>query len=327
MYVFICELICTIITHLEIHARMTHIQPIPLHPDCFQDDVEMQHADVDLDEAEEHGADPDLETDEATPEAAQIASVTSLLSKPGREAEAEKIEKGATPMKTQKHMEKHASKQTQIAGGHEDKERQKKVKIEKHLQSSKKASHKDGASKEKSSAELKNSTKTSSEDSEKMGRTGSNSSSDVLGTASPNSSFMGQNDTKIQSNTSAETGDAETPNSTGATNAMQEADSQLKKVQERLLVEKLSSTSCPWFFDSHVSLKGISQDSRYQDVSVFLTFGRGCSSKCRASCCQSRGLAVWSRKVVKSSCICEGGRVPLQQQLLDVLNVALYCDP
>lgn len=195
------------------------------------EDVEMQHADVDLDEAEEHGADPDLETDEATPEAAQVASVTSLLSKPGREAEAEKIEKGAT-MKTQKHMEKHASKQKHIAGGHEDKERQKKVKIEKHVQSSKKASHKDGASNQ-NSTELKNSTKTSSEDSEKMGRMGSNSSSDVLGAASPNSSFMGQNDTKIQSNTSAETGDAETPNSTGATNAMQ-ADSQLKKVQDAL---------------------------------------------------------------------------------------------
>ena len=202
-------------------------------------------ADVDLDEAEEHGADPDLETDEAvTPEAAPVASVTSLLSKPGREAE-----KAATPLHTQKHMEKHASKQKHVASGHEDKERQNKVKIEKHVQSSKKASHKDGASNSNpnSKSELKNSTKTDPEDSEKMGSNSINGS-DVLGAGiSPNSSFMGQNDSKIQSNTSAqsfpETGDAEIPNSTGATgtNAMPEANSQLKKVQERLFVEKMSS--------------------------------------------------------------------------------------
>lgn len=210
-----------------------------------EDDVaEMQHADVDLDEAQEHGADPDLETDEATPEAAQVASVTSLLSKPGREAEAGKIEKAATPLHSQKHMEKPASKQKHIAGGHEEfQEQQKKVKIEKHVASrSKKASHKDGASNsnQNSKAELKNSTKTSSEDSEKMGSNSINGS-DVLGAGiSPNSSFMGQNDTKIQSNTSAqsfpETGDAEIPNSTGAggTNAMPEANSQLEKVQDAL---------------------------------------------------------------------------------------------
>ena len=219
-------------------------------------------ADVDLDEAQEHGADPDLETDEAvTPEAAPVASVTSLLSKPGREAG-----QAATPQETQKHMEKHASKQKHIAGGHEDKERQKKVKIEKHaLASSKKASHKDGASNnnQNSKSELKNSTKAGSEDSEKMGSNSINGS-DVLGAGiSPNSSFMGQNDSKIQSNTSAqrfpETGDAEIPNSTGATgtSAMSEANSQLEKVQERLFVEKMSLVfqllaSC---FDSHVSLK------------------------------------------------------------------------
>jgi len=190
-----------------------------------EDVAEMQRAaDVDLDEAEEHGADP-VEADEATPEA-------SLLSKPGREAE-----KAATPLHSQKHMEKHASKQKHIsAGGHEDKERQKKVKIEKHVPSSKKTSHKDGASNsnQNSKAEL-NSTKTSSEDSEKMGS--SINGSDVLG-AVPNSSLMGQNDSKIQSNTSAqsfpETGD-ETPNSTGATGTnVPEANSQLKKVQDAL---------------------------------------------------------------------------------------------
>ena len=207
-----------------------------------EDDVaEMQHADVDLDEAQEHGADPDLETDEAvTPEAAQVASVTSLLSKPGREAE-----KAATPQETQKHMEKHASKQKHIAGGHEEfQEQQKKVKIEKHVASrSKKASHKNGASNSNrnSKSELKNSTKTGSEDLEKMGSNSINGS-DVLGAGiSPNSSFMGQNDSKIQSNTSAqsfpETGDAEIPNSTGATaatSAMSEANSQLEKVQDAL---------------------------------------------------------------------------------------------
>lgn len=245
IYTCMYYLICTIIAHPEICT--TYIPYIPrLH---LQDDVaEMQRADVDLDEAQEHGADPDLETDEAvTPEAAPVASVTSLLSKPGREAE-----KAATPQKTQKHMEKHASKQKHIAGGsHEDKEQQKKVRIEKHvLPSSKKASHKDGAnnSNGNSKSELKNSTKTGSEDLEKMGSNSINGS-DVLGAGiSPNSSFMGQNDTKIQSNTSAqsfpETGDAEIPNSTGATaatNAMPEANSQLKKVQERLFVEKMSS--------------------------------------------------------------------------------------
>ena len=241
-------LICTIIAHPEICT--TYIPYIPrLH---LQDDVaEMQRADVDLDEAQEHGADPDLETDEAvTPEAAPVASVTSLLSKPGREAE-----KAVTPLE-KPHMEKHASKQKHIAGGHEDKERQKKVKIEKHVASrSKKASHKDGASNsnQNSKSELKNSTKTGPEDSEKMGSNSINGS-DVLGAGiSPNSSFMGQNDSKIQSNTSAqsfpETGDAEIPNSTGATgtNAMPEASSQLEKLQERLFVEKMSSASCQLF--------------------------------------------------------------------------------